>query len=489
MSVVASTRLTTRTHRTDDDVQAVVQELNELQQVQQAYLAKISQEQEKQDALAMSIVDTDQVLQKLRRQIADLRNDDPNRVARKAIQRKEKQIELARTALGTTGTELAQLRMRIDTLRREKLQLYSACGKLEKSIQQKEARQEQIQNDIKKTNEQKAKIKTELASVRQQVIGDMESFANELDRLKIKIAKDKLAVASKASPPVSRSATRPGRAHTLRSDADLAPDASAVQEAPLKMPTMQDLQDILTQTGLSSFQELREMVHQYEEEEFHLYHTILGLNESLDRLRTDNALRSSSLKTESEALADEDGAADAKRRALDAELLGLRLGTERYETSQQAYLELIKSVAEPLMQVVKTVCPDDSTIEDSSIHSGINDRNVDAALSILEGRVDELIQLSRAAAGEDVGLDDLCKPPEPEVDAFGRVPALRPPVLQETFADSDDDDEEDDESLHPVDIAQLQQGIAKRSRPATKTTQHRPRIAAPMMRRGTVGAM
>lgn len=45
----------------------------------------------------------------------------------------------------------------------------------------------------------RAKIKTELASVRQQVIGDMESFADELDRLKIKIAKDKLAVASKAS--------------------------------------------------------------------------------------------------------------------------------------------------------------------------------------------------------------------------------------------------------------------------------------------------
>src|SRR3546814_4160746 len=51
----ASTRHTARTYRTEDDVQAVVQELEELQQVQQTYLAKISQEQEKREGLTMRI--------------------------------------------------------------------------------------------------------------------------------------------------------------------------------------------------------------------------------------------------------------------------------------------------------------------------------------------------------------------------------------------------------------------------------------------------
>lgn len=46
---------TARTHRSQDDVQAVVQELDTLQQTQQAYVGKIAQEQVKQEILAMKI--------------------------------------------------------------------------------------------------------------------------------------------------------------------------------------------------------------------------------------------------------------------------------------------------------------------------------------------------------------------------------------------------------------------------------------------------
>lgn len=150
----------------------------------------------------------------------------------------------------------------------------------------------------------------------------------------------------------------------------------------------------------------------------------------MDRVRIDNTSQSAYLEKENEALATEDGTTEARRREVDTEVLNIRLNTERYEVSQQAYLDLLRSLAEPLLQVVKSVCPDDASIEDSSILSGINNHNMEPALGVLEGRVDDLFQFSRAAMDEDVGLDELCKPPEPEVDVHGRVPALRAPVLE-----------------------------------------------------------
>lgn len=49
----------------------------------------------------------------------------------------------------------------------------------------------------------------------------------------------------------------------MRPEAEsVRPKEEAVQEVPFKIPTTQDLQDILTKTGTATFQELRELVQQ-----------------------------------------------------------------------------------------------------------------------------------------------------------------------------------------------------------------------------------
>jgi hypothetical protein len=114
------------------------------------------------------------------------------------------------------------------------------------------------------------------------------------------------------------------------------------------------------------------------------------------------------------------------------------------------------------------VAIDHAALDQQLLSTGITDRNIDDYLGLVEQRIDDLIQMSKAAHHQAIRRDDFMKTMPIDHRAGGggvnapfTMPAL--PSLQDTGDDDDDNDVADAAvKLHPVDIGALKEFMWKK---------------------------
>ena len=103
---------------------------------------------------------------------------------------------------------------------------------------------------------------------------------------------------------------------------------------------------------------------------------------------------------------------------------------------------------------------DEAALDQQLLATGITDRNVDEFLGLIEQRIDELIQMSKAANRQSIRRDDFVKLSQADAKVQG-FQAPVPPSLNEA-GDDDDDVEDLTGKLQPINIPVLKEIIHKK---------------------------
>lgn len=115
----------------------------------------------------------------------------------------------------------------------------------------------------------------------------------------------------------------------------------------------------------------------------------------------------------------------------------------RYDAEYAKSLEVLTSISESLMVLLKNVSIDGEAKDQQIVSTGITDRNIDDYLGIIEQRIDDLIQMSSAAVHSPLMREDFLRMALAESHRHPHShggPALRPPPTLPSLTDADDDD-------------------------------------------------
>jgi hypothetical protein len=117
------------------------------------------------------------------------------------------------------------------------------------------------------------------------------------------------------------------------------------------------------------------------------------------------------------------------------------------------------------------VAVDEAALDQQLLSTGITDRNVDEFLGLIEQRIDELIQMSKAANRQSIRREDFVKLGQADTKVQGFQAPIPPSLLE--AGDDDDDSDEMTGKLQPVNIPVLKDTIHKKVQRMVVPTQIR----------------
>lgn len=302
--------------------------------------------------------------------------------------------------------------------------------------------------EILQYNEKKNKTKLELTKEKNTMITDMENFQDELKAARNIMsenqfamaagAKEKLELAMLAANMVSRGQSR----------------ATTADQGPMQDDVDGDLilQKVLDNTGVSSLEELMTKFNRQEAEDFRLYKDIQEKSEEVEKLETEYKRLSSTLSEQSVQV-DNLEAKNAGRRAdLEQHIKGIESRVAKHEGEYAGNLNVIASLSDSLTNIMRLIAVQGRAVDMQLLDGGINERNIPTFLSILEDRVDFIMQMSKAVNNEALKREDFAKLPTTVSGGVSGI-GIQPPSIpsMEDVGDEEVDDN-DNSKVVPVSI-------------------------------------
>ena len=146
-----------------------------------------------------------------------------------------------------------------------------------------------------------------------------------------------------------------------------------------------------------------------------------------------------------------DGQNDVRRMDLQKHISFIESQVASQQTQYKANMNIITSLSEPLLNILRSVTIEGEVQDSLFLNSGINDRNVADFLSLIEQRVDFVMQLAKAAQNEALRQEDF-QQGENVMSGAGVQPPTIPSMDDAGGDDGDDDDDDDASKVLPVDI-------------------------------------
>lgn len=169
---------------------------------------------------------------------------------------------------------------------------------------------------------------------------------------------------------------------------------------------------------------------------------------------------------------------------LEKNIDSIKAQREKHEQEFAKNQNILASVADNLLNILKNVAVDEAALDQQLLSSGISDRNLEEYLGLVEQRIDELIQvrfslqckvfslsnsslysfqMSKAAVHQDLRRDDFVRMTNDKVAPFQK------PVAPQLTEMGDDDDDENEGKIQPLNVSLLKDIISKKMQ---KMNQH-----------------
>jgi hypothetical protein len=81
------------------------------------------------------------------------------------------------------------------------------------------------------------------------------------------------------------------------------------------------------------------------------------------------------------------------KQEVEKNILSLKGMIAKYDTDYYRNMEVLSGISENLMNLLKNVAVDEAALDQQLLSTGINDRNIDEFLGLIEQRIDDLIQV------------------------------------------------------------------------------------------------
>lgn len=277
---------------------------------------------------------------------------------RKAINRLETQLESLNVKNSTASKANRDTKKKIEDLRKSKLMNLKIAADLGKEVRESRRLIEAAVAEIASINDQRHRIKNEIATAKRQMATVIEEFAEEVSVAKDSIEGAQQGVMGTIQERIKVASSMPSRGRLIASSRSgvSAKEVKAKMHAQTLDIAVADTARILTESGATSIDEFLCALEASETEIFELYQTILDKDRQKARLESANkglALSRAACESRMEALRSYKA---QKRRVLEGGMRGVAEAIARHQEEYSVRLAQLKTVTDDLMHLLKNVC-------------------------------------------------------------------------------------------------------------------------------------
>ncbi|CAE7537273.1 ODA1 [Symbiodinium microadriaticum] len=392
---------------------------------------------------------------------------------KKTIARIEKSVQMARIKYSVIHSENTDTRKHIDDTRKDKILYLQIKTNLERDIGDLKRKIQDTHREVTAVNDAKQRAKNEKKNIKNKMLSDMEEFARELHVAKENIsATQEVIIGTIREKMESTFATWEGSFKHSRTGSRSVGHRS-ISQRPGDRSTYLEGEDgdddeqrcvavgrLLEATGMESVDSVMAELQTSEEYIFSMYKNIQNSSLELEKLETENKALEAQVEEQVATLESIEGHNDQVREELEQHIASIQKSITAYETSYNGNVQVLGTISESLMSILRNVASDEDAVDQQLLSSGLNDRNIETYLGVVEQRVDYLIQMSRAALRETFQGSDFVTLSTSERRPGGGMTALNLPTLE--TADDHDDDADDNARVTPINIGLLKDFMQKR---------------------------
>jgi len=320
---------------------------------------------------------------------------------------------------------------------------------------------------VQTINERKHRTKLEIASIKNKMMSDIEEFAVEMDKAKSAVSATQANILNSIRERLSATAGgtqasfSPSAKHTKPvDDGTVRVNDFAVSQA--------EIAELLGEINIESLAALLSGLQASEELVFSLYKTIQRTNAEVESLDMSNKELGGELALQTEKLDTLQSHNDQIKKDLENSITAIQKSIAEHEKDYNSHMDVISSISDDAMTLLGNIAIDEDALDQQLLASGITDRNVDAFLGLIEQRIDDLIQMGKAASRDALVCDDFVFREARSVAQF-QTPTV--PSLNDLGQQGDDEEELDENArVQPTNISVLKEYMKKRIQKHIKKT-------------------
>lgn len=237
-----------------------------------------------------------------------------------------------------------------------------------------------------------------------------------------------------------------------------------------------EISELLGEIGIASLADLISGLQTSEETVFSLYKTIQRTNAEVECLDMANKGLESELELQTEKLNSLQSHNDLIKSDLERNIAAIQKSIGEYEKEYNSHMDVISSISDDVMTLLGNIAIDEDALDQQLLAAGITDRNVDAFLGLIEQRIDDLIQMGKAASRDALVCDDFVFRENRAIVQF-QPPTV--PSLNDLGQQGEDEDELDDNArVQPTNINVLKEYMKKRIQKHIKKTSQQANMTA-----------
>jgi hypothetical protein len=448
-----------QTARSAPGVAGIMKELDRLQGEQVQLARKIEREKRRKEALAL---DLESARVKLRTYQDATKGGsivkEEDTISRKTIAKLEYSLQQSRIRLSSTHKDNAAMKRRIDETRQNKIMHLNILRNLEREYQESKAKIASQQKEIIEVNEEKHRIDVKISSLQEQMLHSLNVFSNELSMAKQNISSTQTNILDSIRE----------RLQNTFNNLDLLEEETSVDRSPVvtvkRVNEAEErrvaLQELLDEVGVDSLEKLIVTLQQSEEVIFAKYNDTQASTSEVERLELENKHLQTQVESQIAELQELESSNETKQRDLEISIASIKRSTEKAELQVAQSEEALSLMHTNLISLFKNIAIDEA-LDQQILETGVNERNIPDYLGIVEQRIDELIQMRKAAEHQLLEREDFGK------SAFRKMQgSLVRPTLPDSRVEAPDDDmgTEDDGSgrVLPVNIDLLKDFMNKK---------------------------
>ena len=202
-------------------------------------------------------------------------------------------------------------------------------------------------------NDKKHRAKLEIASIKNKMLQEIEEFAGEMDKAKTAIGENQANILTSIRDRLSTTAgTNPSAFPTgvrnVKTDEDRPRENHFANN-------QAHIAELLQEINVTNLAELIQKLQASEEQVFSLYRTIQSKNAEVEIISMDNKQVESDLEIQTKKLDDLQSHNNQVKNDLEQNIATIQKAIAKYEQDYGAHLEVLSSISENLMNLLRNV--------------------------------------------------------------------------------------------------------------------------------------
>lgn len=399
----------------EEENDTFTKELNRLQGQQVVYTQKLLKEKIKKAELDEKIQKTKEQLQRMQvKTKSGSMVQEFEVVNQRQIGLGEHHLQMSKVKLSVAKNDNSKLKNTVTSKRKDKILQLQILNDLLKETEESKEQTKDNKREISLINDLKLKTKLAISTTKHKMVKEAEVFSNELAAAKANISNAQSDMVTHIRHSLDKTnAVCESMKHLKKEvESDVVDGPILVKDNLLerKAARKREIELILRDADFSRLEDFLSCLHQSETSMFQVYNETQEKYEEVEKLEVDNKNLEEQVASQIKKLKELEVNQDQVKLDLEKHIQSLNGFISEFEMDYEVNMVTLNGVSVELMNLLRDLAVDNSVGDQQLLTHGITDRNVGAVLGLIEQRIDDLIQMSKAASNQTLRQDDFMRP-------------------------------------------------------------------------------